>query len=278
MNTGRSIPTPTARVRFGFPRCDITPPVGIYHRFWGAANHDVATGVHRPLTATALVFGPSDADRDSRCIIVATDHCLFRPADMRDVLDRVAEQADVPRDQLLFQFAHTHSGGHIVTQRSDQPGGELIRPYLDMVIERVAESVRIAVEATEPCVLTVCKTSCDMGNQRDDWDVDINRHVCGFQPDGRTGYPVKAVRVTDDNYGFVMTLVNYPCHPTTLAWDNSLISPDYVGALRETVEQSTGAPCTFLLAPCGDVGPRYGFVGDTDVADRNGRQVGFAAL
>ena len=33
-----------------------------------------------------------------------------------------------------------------------------------------------------------------------------------------------------------------------------------------------------MLAPCGDIGPRDGYVGDTSVADRNGRQVGFAAL
>ena len=35
-------------------QADITPPVGIYHRMWGAALHDRATGVHRPLMATAM--------------------------------------------------------------------------------------------------------------------------------------------------------------------------------------------------------------------------------
>ena len=48
--------TPTSRCRLGVARCDITPPVGAYHRMWGAARHDRSTGVHRPLTATALVF------------------------------------------------------------------------------------------------------------------------------------------------------------------------------------------------------------------------------
>src|SRR5690606_16656528 len=55
-------------------------------------------------------------------------------------------------------------------------------------------------------------------------------------------------------------------------------SPDYIGALRESVEAATGAPCLFLLAPCGDVGPRKGFVGDAAVADRNGRQLAWSAL
>ncbi|NBX48092.1 MAG: hypothetical protein EBT22_13125, partial [Chloroflexi bacterium] len=50
--------TPTSRVRLGHARVDITPPVGIYHRMWGAARHDQSTGIHRPLLADAIVLGP----------------------------------------------------------------------------------------------------------------------------------------------------------------------------------------------------------------------------
>jgi hypothetical protein len=74
------------------------------------------------------------------------------------------------------------------------------------------------------------------------------------------------------------TVVNYACHPTTLAWDNTLISPDYPGAMREIVEAATEAPCIFIQGASGDIGPRHGFVGDTQVADQNGRQLGYAVL
>ena len=53
---------------------------------------------------------------------------------------------------------------------------------------------------------------------------------------------------------------------------------DVITLFPELVEQVTGAPCLFLLAPCGDIGPKYGFVGDAEVADRNGRQLAYAAL
>jgi hypothetical protein len=72
--------------------------------------------------------------------------------------------------------------------------------------------------------------------------------------------------------------VNYACHPTTLAWENTLVSPDYPGAMRETVESAVNAPCVFLQGASGDLGPREGFVGDPAVADRNGRQLAYAAL
>jgi hypothetical protein len=48
--------------------------------------------------------------------------------------------------------------------------------------------------------------------------------------------------------------------------------------MREVVEHYTGAPCLFLQGASGDLGPRDGYVGDPAVADRNGRQLGFAAL
>ena len=48
--------------------------------------------------------------------------------------------------------------------------------------------------------------------------------------------------------------------------------------MREVVERETKVPCVFLQGASGDLGPREGFVGDWEVADRNGRQLGFAAL
>ena len=50
----KRLETPQGRCLAGAARCNITPPVGIYHRMWGAATHDRSTGIHRPLTATVL--------------------------------------------------------------------------------------------------------------------------------------------------------------------------------------------------------------------------------
>jgi hypothetical protein len=74
-------------------------------------------------------------------------------------------------------------------------------------------------------------------------------------------------------------LVNYACHPTTLGGGNRLISPDYVGAMRELVERETGgAPCLFLNGAAGDLAPRRQYSDDVEIADQNGRQLGHAVL
>jgi hypothetical protein len=108
--------------------------------------------------------------------------------------------------------------------------------------------------------------------------VDRRQFVCGFNPAGPADDTVLLGRVIAADGKTVGTLVNYACHPTTLAWENTLLSPDFVGAMRDVVEQHTGAPCLFLQGASGDLGPREGFVADPAVADRNGRQLGFAAL
>ena len=54
---------PQTRGRFALAHADITPPAGIYHRMWGAALHDRATGVHRPLRATAMWLEPHAGER-----------------------------------------------------------------------------------------------------------------------------------------------------------------------------------------------------------------------
>jgi hypothetical protein len=117
-----------------------------------------------------------------------------------------------------------------------------------------------------------------MGANRDCWDAERGIQVNGFNPDEESQLEVTVGRVTDSTGQQTHTFVFYGCHPITLAWDNTLISPDYVGATRETVTQVTATPTIFLLGPCGEIGPRHGHVGDTEIADRNGRQLAYAAL
>ena len=50
----RILRQPSFRGLIGVARADITPPAGIYARNWAAAEHDVAAGVHLPLTLTCF--------------------------------------------------------------------------------------------------------------------------------------------------------------------------------------------------------------------------------
>lgn len=275
----RRIASPTSRVRFGAARVDITPPVGIYHRMWGAARHDQATGVHRPLVGDVLVFAPLDVGRDvERTVRVQLDHVGFVTGQHERLKAVVSDAAGVSLDQVALTYSHTHSGGWYVPDRFALPGGDLIPPYLDELCRKLRHACREAVQELREVVVTYASGRCDMAANRDCWDDDFGGYVTGYNPEHPIDNTVVVGRVTDQHGALNHTFVHYACHPTTLAWENTLLSPDFVGSLREEVEAHTGAPCTYLQGPSGDIGPKDGHQGDTAVADRNGKQLAFAAL
>ncbi len=286
------VETPQSICRFGLARCDVTPPVGIYHRMWGAAAHDRSEGVHRPLTATAMVFqqcgDPSSAgvlplakgelEGVNQQVIIAIDHCLLGLNEVNRLLDEAATRAGIARQSIVVTFSHTHAAGLLNLDRADFPGGDLIPGYLDELTEKVAETVAQAAAQLTDVTMTYGTGRCNLAAHRDLFDEVSQQWVCGYNPDGAADDTVLVVRITGEDGKLIATCVDYACHPTTLAWDNRLISPDYPGAMREVVEQTTGAPCVFLQGTSGDLGPVDGYVGDTQVADRNGRQLAYAAL
>ncbi|MSR54988.1 MAG: hypothetical protein EXS09_17125 [Gemmataceae bacterium] len=278
------IDTPQMRGRIGFARADITPPVGIYHRLWGAATHERSTGVHRPLLATAMFLGPVVGDAQ---LILELDQCLLDANDIATIRGRIQKAVPTSLADVQVTVSHTHASGWMSRSREPFPGGELIPEYLKRLTNACVDLAVKAAENARPASLVFGNGRCSLAAQRDFFDAETNQFVCGFTPDGPTDDTVLVGKAIADDGTVLGTIVNYACHPTTLAWENTLISPDFIGAMREVVETHSSrhtpcaegfAPCLFLQGASGDLGPREGFVGNVEVADRNGRQLGFAAL
>ena len=270
------VDTPQSRCRFALAHGDITPPSDIYHRMWGAAKHDRATGIHRPLRATVVLLASLEGGEQQ--FIIALDHCVMGRQEMNNLLDAVSEAADIPREELIVVFSHTHAAGLMGLERVNLPGGELIGPYLESMAAQTIKLARETQENLQPATILYGTGRCSLAAHRDFWDEENQLWACGYDPATPADDTVLIARAHAEDGTLLATLVNYACHPTTLAWDNTLISPDYPGAMRETIEAATSGPCLFLQGASGELGPVEGYVGDTSVADRNGRQLAYAAL
>ena len=121
------VDTPQTRCRAGVGRADVTPPVGIYHRMWGAAVHDRATGVHRPLLATVLWLHPLSGDAASTQVIVAVDHCIIDGAEMNRIRAAAAQATGLTPGQVHIALSHTHGSAWMSRTRSHFPGDDRLR-------------------------------------------------------------------------------------------------------------------------------------------------------
>jgi hypothetical protein len=279
MNAVPTIPSPSSfRGLIGVAREDITAPVGIYARSWGAAKHDVAEGVHRPLTLTCITFQASA--NESPLVLIAADLGWWRSReDEWAIRGPVLEALKLDESRLMFCLSHTHAGPGIQRDNADRPGGHLIAPYQDKVRDAAVRAAHRALESRQPATLTWRYGTCDLATNRDLPEPGGTRVVVGYNPANHADDTLLVARATADRDGrTIATIVNYACHPTTLAWDNRLLSPDYIGAMREVVEAQTHAPCAFLQGASGELAPAEQYVGDTALADRHGRRVGFAVL
>lgn len=240
--------------------------------------HDRATGIHRPLEATLLWLEPTETKSGEAQVIASLDHCILDSKELENIRQSITDQTGVPHENILISLSHTHGSGWMTRARSELPGGELIGPYLDKLAAEMGALALQAKQEVRSATMVFGAGRCSLAAHRDFFDAGHDRFVCGFNPDGKADDTLLLARITDEEGRGLGTIVNYACHPTTLAWDNTLISPDWVGAMKELIEQHEGGYCLFLQGASGDLGPREGFVGDTSVADRNGRQVGHAAL
>lgn len=274
----KQIESPQTRCHAAVGQIDITPPIGIYHRMWGAAAHDRAESIHRPLMATMLWIVPADNERSRSVVIIGMDHCILDNPDIALIQQSVARELAVGPKQVLVCLSHTHAAGLMSRTRRTCPGGELIEPYLDSLANRLGQLAGSLSSRAVAATIVYGVGQCDLAAERDYWDEEQSRFVCGFNPTGVADKQLVVGKILSEAGTCLGTIVNYACHPTTLAWDNRAISPDYIGAMREVVESHTKAPCLFLQGASGDLGPRRGFVGDTEVADQNGRMLGFAVL
>lgn len=198
----------------------------------------------------------------------------------RTVHARLLKALSVEPPSLIFALSHTHSAPPLTNSEPEMPGGDLLADWLERLTKVAIDTARQALEVACDAMLDWHVGRCQLAAVRDYPEplLGSRRLVCGYNPEVTADDTLLVGRVTDTQGQLRATLCNYACHPTTLAWENTAISPDYVGAMRETIQLETGVPALFIQGASGDLAPRCQYVADPRVADRHGQQLGFAAL
>jgi hypothetical protein len=263
--------------RIGISRREITPPLGIYSRTWGSAQHDVAEGIHLPLFATCLVLRQLNGPMD--LVLITLDALVFWPLAANKIRSAVEKRFGLRPHQVIFHPSHSHSAPFLAERQVSKPGGDKIIPYLDTIPNVCCELIAEARATAAESILSWAYGRCGLAFNRDARDAASGRDICGLNLQEKADDTLLVGRVTDMAGKITATIVNYACHPVSLGGGNRLLSPDYIGSMRELMQKETGgAPCIFLHGASGDLTPRRSYESNVATADQNGRELGYAAL
>jgi hypothetical protein len=154
----------------------------------------------------------------------------------------------------------------------------LVKAHYAMLREKIVAVIAEAAANLRPVHAYGMKGTGSINmNRRVRASGDIPPSV-GTNPDGFVDRDLLVVRIDDAQGEPYAVLVNYQCHGTVLTYENKLISPDWVGMVRKTVERAMpGATALYLQGAAGNQGPMEGGTGDIQVAHRLGTILGLEA-
>lgn len=238
----------------GVARTIITPPKGIFLIGYGDRTKG-NLGAHDDLTATALVLD----DGAARIAIVALDMLTINEFIVDSVRARLA-----PTECLLC-CSHTHSGP---IAYADAKSPRRNREYINALVENIVVAVKSAEAKRAPAYLEYACGEASVGiNRREkmpDGHMEIGRNPSG--PRDTSVQVISAFSITPDPFAKhprgasparerLATIVNYACHGTVLGPDNLLVSADWIGAMRNKVEQELGGLTLFLQGAAANINP-----------------------
>lgn len=223
----------------GAARRIITPPRGIFLIGYGDRSKG-NTGAHDDLTATALVLD----EGKTRVAIVALDILTINEF----VVDRV--RARLRPTEVLLCCSHTHSGP---IAYADEKSPRKNHEYINSLVENISEAVSEAENHLQPAWVEYSQGEANVGINRREKMPD-GRMEIGRNPSGARDRSLQVISVFTKNGRFA-TLVNYACHGTVLGPDNLLVSADWIGVMRNHVEQELGGLALFLQGAAANINP-----------------------
>ena len=248
----------------GSARVDITPPLGTWMQGYAVRDRG-AEGIHDRLEATAVAM----ADGDTAAAVLTCDLIGLDFVTVERVRRKTAKLCGMDEKNLMIACSHTH-GGPATGRRSYTRRDE---GYMAVLEGQLATAVALAFKELRESSAHVGTGTATIGiNRRAKRE---GKTVLGENPEGPIDRDVTALRF-DDSEGDVHSLLfNHACHGTTLGGDNYLITADWMGYARRTVEAGLGGRGVlsgFINGAAGDVNPHPR--GSFELARMHGRVVG----
>ena len=229
-------------MRIGFSKSDITPPLGT--ELGGYAGYRPSSGVHDPLFCKTVVL---EQDGVRHALVVLDLLCVDGALYLR-IADAVAELG-IKKERLIVSAIHTHASPRGVipgegelakVNSSSAPKDPAFMDYIQKVIEAALDACRRAVESLECFEMRAARGVLPQ--------VGSERHT-GAAPKGEL-----TVLQCRTESGKLLTVYNFPCHPTVMSAANLQVSADFAAGIEELLGADLAV---FVNGAAGDISTRF---------------------
>lgn len=235
-----------SELRAGFGKRDITPqlPVAVQGHLSRPQPAKELVG-HLETQSIAFSWGAMNV------LILSVDALELSREFCNSVRSTVSVETGVPEEHIIVSATHTHTAPATITLGSMIPDQQFLSSVRDRLIE-------CAVEATcgmEPATLELTTTKATgLGVNRRMPRNGTVRMAPNFN--GKTDDSLAALTMQLKRSERRGMIVFFALHPTALGVHLRVVSPDFPGALKETLRKQAGVESVmFINGAAGDVRP-----------------------
>lgn len=219
-----------------------------------ASRTNASQGVATDLFAKALALEDARGQR----LVIATLDLISVPRLLRSGVEAALRQEHgIPREGLLMNCSHTHSGPEFrmgpgpqdwaMFGKEEIPGTKSGLEYGRELQGKLIELVRRALADRAPAKLSYQHSRCGFAmNRRTLVGTNYNNFP---NPDGHVDHDVPVLRVEDADGKLRAVLFGYACHNTTLALYQ--ICGDYAGYAQQYFEAAHPGVTALFMQGCG---------------------------
>jgi hypothetical protein len=222
----------------GYAERVITPSLERPVFLAGFYQNRQATAIHDDLFVRALAIGTPER----RLVLCALDLIGFFRPHVQEIIQRVCSQYDGShKPDIIISSLHPHDGPDTMGLWGPDARTSGVDPlYLVDVKDKIEAAILSALAGMtmeSPTMKSVCLRVPGLAkNARNPEILDDE---------------LTALQFLDRHEQPLVSLFDFPCHPEVMWEHNTQISSDYLGPLRQGVEEGSGAPCIFFPGALG---------------------------
>jgi len=247
-------------MQVAFSKISITPKQYIGKSLAGYTRKESCSGILDELYAYSVLIDCSNSNSEENYLLAIAVDLLKIPLSISNYIkEKIIETHPfLKKEQILIHATHTHAGfdltgeffwpgGFLSVLRGIMFGANRNDKYIVWFSNRIAKMVNVLFKELIPCKIAWKKIPFNPNI------VFNRRHPSEAVFPNLTTISFKSI----ESESIIGIIINYACHPTTLSYQNSKLSADFIGQIHENISQLSHRKIksVYFNSASGDINP-----------------------